>query len=213
MKKIIICGCQGKMGHVLESCIAERDDCEVVAGFDIATEPKKPYPVFSHFADCTVDADVIIVQDRGETDVYEDSLGNFAKDSGTEVPSYIQSMDRCWDSGLAVLNGGAFTEDAEAWASALVERAGELFAAQYARLNPEPEPEPEPTEEEKAAMALQEKISEAQNYLYSTDYRILKFMDKQIESNAELKAAFEAEYPDTLEKRQEVHLQTFCSAT
>ena len=60
MKKIIICGCQGKMGHVLESCIAERDDCEVVAGFDIATEPKKPYPVFSHFADCTVDADVII---------------------------------------------------------------------------------------------------------------------------------------------------------
>lgn len=60
MKKIIICGCQGKMGHVLESCIAERDDCEVIAGFDIATEPKKPYPVFSHFADCTVDADVII---------------------------------------------------------------------------------------------------------------------------------------------------------
>ena len=58
MKKIIICGCQGKMGHVLESCIAERDDCEVVAGFDIATEPKKPYPVFSRFADCTVDADV-----------------------------------------------------------------------------------------------------------------------------------------------------------
>ena len=60
MKRIIICGCQGKMGHVLESCIAERDDCEVVAGFDIVTEPKKPYPVFSHFADCTVDADVII---------------------------------------------------------------------------------------------------------------------------------------------------------
>lgn len=149
------------------------------------------------------DADVIIVQDRGENDVYEDSLENFAIDSGTAVPSYIQSMDRCWDSGLAVLNGGAFIEDAEAWTSAIVERAGELFAAQYARLNPEPEPEPEPTEEEKAAMALQEKISDAQAYLYQTDYRILKFMDRQIENNAELKAAFEAEYPDTLSKRQE----------
>ena len=149
------------------------------------------------------DADVIIVQDRDENDVYEDSLDNFAIDSGTAVPSYIQSMDRCWDTGLAVLNGGAFTDDAEAWASALVERAGELFAAQYARLNPEPEPEPEPTEEEKAEMALQKRIAEAQSYLYQTDYRILKFMDKQIESNAELKAAFEAEYPDTLSKRQE----------
>ena len=147
--------------------------------------------------------DVIIVQNEGPEEVYQDTLENFATDSGTAVPATIQSMDRCWDTGLAVLNGGVFTEDAEAWASALVERAGELFAAQYARLNPEPEPEPEPTEEEKAAMALREKISEAQSYLYSTDYRILKFMDKQIENNAELKAAFEAEYPDTLSKRQE----------
>ena len=60
MVRIILCGCQGKMGHVIENCVTERDDCQIVAGFDIATEPKKPYPVYTDFAACTEEADVII---------------------------------------------------------------------------------------------------------------------------------------------------------
>ena len=60
MKRVIICGCQGKMGGVIESGIAEREDMTVVAGFDIRTEPEKPYPVYTNFADCKEEADVII---------------------------------------------------------------------------------------------------------------------------------------------------------
>ena len=60
MVRIILCGCQGKMGHVIESCVAERGDCEIVAGFDIVKEPAKPYPVYTDFSDCKEEADVIV---------------------------------------------------------------------------------------------------------------------------------------------------------
>ncbi len=60
MVKIILCGCQGKMGQVIESCVAERADCQIVAGFDILAEPANPYPVYTDFSACTEDADVIV---------------------------------------------------------------------------------------------------------------------------------------------------------
>ena len=60
MVRIILCGCQGKMGHVIESCVAERKDCEIVAGFDIVAEPAKSYPVYTDFSACKEEADVIV---------------------------------------------------------------------------------------------------------------------------------------------------------
>lgn len=60
MVNIILCGCQGKMGQVIENCVAERSDCQIVAGFDIVTEPAKPYPVYTDFSACTERADVIV---------------------------------------------------------------------------------------------------------------------------------------------------------
>ena len=60
MVRIILCGCQGRMGHVIESCVAERDDCEIVAGFDIVSEPAKPYPVYTDFSACKEEADVVV---------------------------------------------------------------------------------------------------------------------------------------------------------
>ena len=147
--------------------------------------------------------DVIIVQAEGPEEVYQDTLENFALDNGTAVPASIQSMDRCWDTGLAILNGvNGLTEEAESWASAIVEKAGELFQTQYTRLNPPPEPEPEPSEEELQLQALRETQGSAQSYLYSTDYRIIKFMDKYIEDHPDVLAEFTAEYPDTLTQRQ-----------
>lgn len=147
--------------------------------------------------------DVIIVQNEGPEEVYQDTLENFATDSGTAVPATIQSMDRCWDTGLAMLNGvNGLTEEAEAWASALVETASALCSTQNARKNP-PEPEPPaPTEEELQLQALRETQGDAQSYLYSTDYRIIKFMDKYIEEHPDVLAEFAAEYPDTLAQRQ-----------
>ena len=148
--------------------------------------------------------DRIIVQ--GKNDVYDDTLENFAIDYGTPVPESIQEADRCWDTGHAVLNGKVMTEtdaEIEEYLKTLLSKAHELYEIQYARLNPPAPPEPEPTEEEKQLMALQEEISEAKGYLYETDYRILKFIDKKIKENPELLAEFQAEYPDTLDKRAE----------
>ncbi len=59
MIKVILNGCNGRMGRVLTSLIAPMDDMQVVAGVDINTAPDS-YPVFPHLADCTVEADVLI---------------------------------------------------------------------------------------------------------------------------------------------------------
>lgn len=60
MTKIIMCGCNGKMGQVISSLVEADADAEIVAGIDISGEQKNGYPVFKSFADCTVEADVII---------------------------------------------------------------------------------------------------------------------------------------------------------
>jgi 4-hydroxy-tetrahydrodipicolinate reductase len=60
MTRIIISGCNGKMGRQVFSCAADRDDCEVVAGIDISTETENGYPIFSKPGEINVDADVII---------------------------------------------------------------------------------------------------------------------------------------------------------
>lgn len=62
---------------------------------------------------------------------------------------------------------------------------------------------PEKTEQEIQAENLQNTIYESEAYLNSTDYRVLKFMDKYISEHPEVLAEFNAEYPDTLSKRQE----------
>lgn len=60
MTKIIMCGCNGKMGQVISSLVEADADAEIVAGIDISGEQKNGYPVFKSFAECTVAADVII---------------------------------------------------------------------------------------------------------------------------------------------------------
>ncbi len=59
MTRIILSGCNGKMGKTITQCVAERTDCEIVAGFDINTE-SSAYPVFADPAACSVKADVIV---------------------------------------------------------------------------------------------------------------------------------------------------------
>lgn len=62
---------------------------------------------------------------------------------------------------------------------------------------------PEKTAEEIQKEELQNLIYESQQTLEATDYRVIKFMDKYIQNHPEALAEFEAEYPDTLEKRQD----------
>ena len=40
MVKIFLSGCNGRMGQVIISCVAARDDCEIVGGADIFNEQK-----------------------------------------------------------------------------------------------------------------------------------------------------------------------------
>ena len=60
MVKIIMHGCNGKMGQVISGLVAQDDSVEIVAGIDPYDGIKNTYPVFSSIEQCDVDADVII---------------------------------------------------------------------------------------------------------------------------------------------------------
>lgn len=59
MTNIILCGANGKMGHVIQSVVNGRDDCKIVAGVDLNTD-SSAFPVYSSFDEIKKNADVII---------------------------------------------------------------------------------------------------------------------------------------------------------
>lgn len=60
MLKIILNGCNGKMGRVITDIVTRRNDCTIVAGVDRELSQNGPYPVFQQLEDIHVEADVII---------------------------------------------------------------------------------------------------------------------------------------------------------
>lgn len=60
MTKIIMNGCNGKMGQVITRLVSEDDTSEIVAGFDVNDNIENTYPVFTSPDEFTGDADVII---------------------------------------------------------------------------------------------------------------------------------------------------------
>lgn len=60
MIKIILCGCNGKMGQVISEIVGKDAEAQIVAGVDLNTEAKNGYPVFAQIAACDREADVII---------------------------------------------------------------------------------------------------------------------------------------------------------
>lgn len=60
MIKIIMHGCNGKMGQVISSIASNDPNTKMVAGIDPNININNPYPVFPSANLCTVDADVII---------------------------------------------------------------------------------------------------------------------------------------------------------
>lgn len=83
-KKLILCGCNGRMGRVIRSCVETRSDCEVVAGIDITQDGTAGFPVFEKIADCTIPADVIV--DFSHPSLLEDILGYAVK---KQVPAVL----------------------------------------------------------------------------------------------------------------------------
>ena len=76
MTNIILSGCNGKMGKVITACVANNNDCRIVAGVDINTEALSNFPVYSSFDEIKETADVII--DFSHPSVLNDLLA-FAK--------------------------------------------------------------------------------------------------------------------------------------
>ncbi len=61
MTRIIMHGCNGRMGQMITAIVKERSDAEIVAGIDIADNiTTNGYPVFTDINACDVQADVII---------------------------------------------------------------------------------------------------------------------------------------------------------
>lgn len=60
MTRIIMHGCNGKMGQVITGIAANDPEVEIVAGIDIAEGKENPYPVFTDIRKCDVKADVIV---------------------------------------------------------------------------------------------------------------------------------------------------------
>ena len=61
MRKIIISGCNGHMGRVVESICAADPEVEVVAGFDVLGANDREFPVYSSPAQFTGKADAVTV--------------------------------------------------------------------------------------------------------------------------------------------------------
>ena len=60
MIRVIMNGCNGKMGQVISGLVAADPAVEMVAGIDKFDNKANPYPVFTDIKDCNVEADVII---------------------------------------------------------------------------------------------------------------------------------------------------------
>ncbi len=60
MTKVIMHGCNGKMGQMITNIIAAEEDIEIVAGIDASDHIKNTYPVFTNIAQCDAAADVVI---------------------------------------------------------------------------------------------------------------------------------------------------------
>lgn len=60
MVRIIMHGCNGKMGQVISGLIAADEGADMAAGIDARDEGHNPYPVFTDIDNCDVEADCLI---------------------------------------------------------------------------------------------------------------------------------------------------------
>ena len=60
MVRIIMHGCNGKMGQAISGLLAEDKDARLVAGVDLRDDGHNPYPVFNKISECDVRADCLI---------------------------------------------------------------------------------------------------------------------------------------------------------
>ena len=60
MTRVIMHGCNGRMGQMITNIVNEDNDIEIVAGVDVSDHVNNTYPVFKTIFECDIKADVII---------------------------------------------------------------------------------------------------------------------------------------------------------
>ncbi|MGN0531530.1 MAG: 4-hydroxy-tetrahydrodipicolinate reductase [Eubacterium sp.] len=92
MTDIIITGACGKMGKVIQSIVANRDDCRIVAGVDLYDDGLREFPVYQKFAEIKERADVVI--DFSNPSVLDDML-DYGKRTNTALVIATTGFDDC----------------------------------------------------------------------------------------------------------------------
>lgn len=82
MTKIILSGCNGKMGQVISRLVAADDTIEIVCGYDINTTQNNGYPVVDDFSKFEGKADAVI--DFSHPSCLE-SVVDYCKKTGTSL--------------------------------------------------------------------------------------------------------------------------------
>jgi len=101
MTNIAIYGANGKMGRVIHSCVAERNDCKVVGGVDINTTPYGDFEIVENPFDLPTKPDVIIDYSHPAS---LESLLSYAKMNG--VPVVIATTGYC-DEQISTIHAAA----------------------------------------------------------------------------------------------------------
>ena len=60
MVRIIMHGCNGRMGQMIAGLLQGDEKAQIVAGVDAVNSKENAFPVFGDLEDCTVEADVVI---------------------------------------------------------------------------------------------------------------------------------------------------------
>ena len=60
MTRVIMHGCNGRMGQMITNIVNSDPDVDIVAGVDVSDHIKNYYPVFKSISECDAQADVII---------------------------------------------------------------------------------------------------------------------------------------------------------
>lgn len=98
MTKIILTGCCGKMGGVIQNIVANRDDAQIVAGVDKYNNGKTDFPVYDSISEVKEDADVVI--DFSNPSLL-DSLLKYGKETKTALVIATTGFDDCQKQQIA----------------------------------------------------------------------------------------------------------------
>lgn len=98
MTRIILSGCCGKMGGVIQNIVANRDDATIVAGVDKFNNNMTDFPVYESILDVKEEADVVI--DFSNPSLL-DSLLEYGKNTKTALVIATTGYDDCQKKKIA----------------------------------------------------------------------------------------------------------------